>query len=117
MNRRSFLQAIAATSLAAFLPAIEAAAEPEPPTMEGILSGAVPLYITLVSSGGEMIQRQRANLHGSNSFGIKKPCAITSAILSTEDGSLMWLVTFKRSSYHCMTGDTFNILDVKEAVK
>ena len=114
MNRRGFLRALAATSLAPLIPSI--ANSPffiESAQFEDIIAGRVPLYLGLGGDKGAIksFGRKLVNLGEPVSFGqITEACTVTHAILATEDGSWGIPIYFGgKQSYALEPGDTFNL--------
>lgn len=109
--------ALAATSLAPFIPSIAASPKLESAPLADIIAGRVPLYIGLCSKDGEIksFGRKLVNLGGSISFdAVTETCIVTHGFLATEDDSWWIPIHFGRTkqSYALMPGDTFNVMDV-----
>jgi hypothetical protein len=113
MNRRDFLKALTATSLAPFIPAIAASTALETIPLDDIIAGRVNLFITLANENGviKSIERQPVNLNEAIQFcEITEPCSVTHAIIGTDDGS--WSTEVRFDSHRqvtAMPGDSVTV--------
>ena len=116
MNRRGFLKALAATSLAPFIPSIAASPTLDKAPMADIIAGRVPLFIRLSNEYGVInsIYRKPVNLNEDVVFDeIAECCTVSGAVLETADGSWSLPITFPSRRISMMPGDTLNVMNIR----
>ena len=114
MDRRGFLRALLATSVAPMVMMIPEAALADDVDYEGILSGETPAYVGLFNQDGliRSIEPQRFETGVTPKFNINSACEVTHAALLTEDFGMIAPIFFSSRRYCLMSGDTLNILGI-----
>lgn len=116
ITRRGFLKALAATSLAPFIPAIAASPMPVAATLDDILAGRVPLYLSLCGPNGVIEELGRVLVHLDRPLTfdfVSCHCLVTHARVETGDSSWHFDVDVNRAPFYVRPADTIIIHEFK----